>query len=73
MSLSFDQFMAIIQVVLLPLLALLISEIKKMRESVQSLNVTMGIAITRIAHVESDHMRVEADHGRRIARLEEII
>ena len=73
MSLSFDQFMQIIQIILLPLLGMLISEIKKMRESVQELNVNMGIALTRIANVEDNHHRIEDSHNRRITRLEELL
>lgn len=61
---NFENVMELIQVILLPLLGLLVYEIRKLRESVEDLSKGLAVAATKIQHIENDH-------GRRIERLEE--
>jgi hypothetical protein len=60
---NWDQVIQLIEIVIVPLLGWFIYEIRQTRNSIQSLNVTMAMAMLKITHIEEDH-------GRRIVKLE---
>jgi len=61
---SFEAFWEFMQVAIVPVFVWFVYEIRRARESIDTLNISVAVAVSRISYIETDH-------GIRISRLEQ--